>query len=140
MTVASYSPTPALNTSISGIDISEGSAAAGYNNALRQIMADIAVWTAAYAVTYPISVANGGTGAGTAAAALTALGAFPAAGGTVAGASTFGSTVAVAGSVTHTGNGVLPYFASTSMTGGKIYVQASGADPTANPGDVVYEY
>ena len=140
MPVSAYSTTPALNTAISGIDISEGSAAAGYNNALRQIMADIKVWTDAYAVTYPITIALGGTGAATAAAALTALGAFPAVGGTVSGAATFGSTIAVAGSVTHTANGVLPYFASTSMTGGKIYVQASGADPTANPGDWVMEY
>lgn len=140
MPVGSYSATPALNTAISGIDISEGSAAAGYNNALRQIMADIRVWTDAQAVTLPVSLANGGTGQITAPLALTALGAFPAIGGTVSGAATFGSTVAVAGSATHTGNGVLPYFASTSMTGGKIYVQASGADPTANPGDIVLEY
>ncbi len=76
MAVADYSTNPALNTSIAGIDISEGSAASGYNNALRQIMADIAAWTAAYAVTYPISVANGGTGGATAAAALANLGAL----------------------------------------------------------------
>jgi hypothetical protein len=76
MTVASYSTNPALNTSISGIDISEGSAAAGYNDALRQMMADIRAWTDTYAVSYPISVANGGTGSTTAPAALTALGAL----------------------------------------------------------------
>lgn len=72
--VANYNTNPNLNTSINGINIAELCSAAGYNDALRQIMADIATWTTAYAVTYPISIANGGTGATTAAAALTALG------------------------------------------------------------------
>lgn len=72
--VASYNANPNLNVTINGIDIAELCAASGYNNALRQIMADIAVWTTAYAVTYPISIANGGTGQTAAAAALTALG------------------------------------------------------------------
>lgn len=134
MAVSDYNTNPALNTSISGIDIAENSAAAGYNNALRQIMADIKVWTNAYAVTYPISVANGGTGATSAAAALTALGAFPAAGGTIAADSI------INGKLTRSGFGVHPHFAATAMTGGRIYVQASGADPTVNPGDIVLEY
>jgi hypothetical protein len=76
MAVSDYSTNPALNTSISGNDISEGAAAAGYNNALRQIMADIATWTAAQGVTYPIAVNKGGTGATSAAAALASLGAL----------------------------------------------------------------
>lgn len=74
MSVASYNPNAYLNTSISGIDISEGCNANGFNDALRQIMADIAVWTAAYAVTFPISIAQGGSGQITAAASLAALG------------------------------------------------------------------
>lgn len=77
MAVGDYNTNPALNTAISGIDISEGSAASGYNNALRQIMADIATWTAAYAITYPIAIDKGGTGQITAAAALAALGGLP---------------------------------------------------------------
>ena len=72
--VASYNTNPSLNVTVNGIDIAELCAASGYNDALRQIMADIAVWTAAYSVSYPISVANGGTGSANAAAALTALG------------------------------------------------------------------
>lgn len=72
--VANYYTNPSLNVSINGIDIAELCSAAGYNDALRQIMADIAVWTAASGVTYPISIANGGTGQITAAAALAALG------------------------------------------------------------------
>jgi hypothetical protein len=134
MSVSAYNTNPALNTSISGIDIAENAAAAGFNNALRQIMADIRAWTDTYAVTYPIAINKGGTGAITAAAALTALGAFPAAGGAIAGDST------IDGKLTRLGYGVHPHFASTSMTGGRIYVQASGADPTANPGDIVLEY
>jgi len=131
MPVSSYNITPALNTTISGIDISEGSPAAGYNDALRQIMADIRAWTDAYAVTYPISIANGGTGT------TTALGAFNA---LAAGGGTIGGNSVINGAFTRSGYGVHPHFASTSMTGGRIYVQASGADPTVNPGDVVFEY
>lgn len=129
-----YDPVPANNTDIAGIDISEGSAAAGYNNALRQIMADIKTWTDAYAVTYPISIANGGTGQDTAAEALTALGGFPAAGGAITGDSS------IDGKLTRVGYGVHPHFASTSITGARFFIQASGADPTANPGDCVFEY
>lgn len=132
--VANYNTNPALNIAINTIDIGENAAAAGYNDALRQIMADIKAWTNTYAVAVPITIANGGTGATTAAAALTALGAFPAAGGAIAGDST------IDGKLTRLGYGVHPHFASTSMTGGRIYVQASGSDPTANPGDVVFEY
>jgi hypothetical protein len=134
MSVSSYNTNPALNTSISGIDISEGSAASGYNNALRQIMADIKAWTDGQAITYPISVANGGTGATTAAAALVALGGFPVGGGSILG------NLTVNGDIQHFTNGRYAYFASTSMTGARIYVQAIGADPTSQPGDVVFEY
>jgi hypothetical protein len=134
--VANYNTNPALNTSINTIDIAENCSAAGYNNALRQIMADIATWTAAYAVTYPISRAQGGTGvaatdATTKASAFTAL---------ADNGGTIGADTIINGKLTRQGYGVHPHFASTSMTGGRIYVQASGADPTANPGDIVLEY
>lgn len=132
--VADYSTTPAANTSINGVDIDEGCPAAGFNNALRQIMADIAAWTDAYAVVYPVALDKGGTGQDTAPEALAALGAFPAAGGAIGGDST------IAGKLTRTGYGVHAHFASTSMTGGRIHVQAAGSDPTVNPGDIVFEY
>lgn len=74
MPVGSYNTNPALNTSINGIDISEGSAAAGYNDALRQIMADIASWVATQAISTPVSIGQGGTGQTTAPTALAALG------------------------------------------------------------------
>jgi hypothetical protein len=44
--VGSYNTNPDLNGSINGHDISEGSPAGGYDDALRQIMADIAGWVA----------------------------------------------------------------------------------------------
>lgn len=42
MAISSYSTTPASNTSISGINIAEGCAPSGINDAIRQMMADIA--------------------------------------------------------------------------------------------------
>jgi hypothetical protein len=78
--------------------------------------------------TATLPIANGGTNATAAANALANLGAFPAAGGIVTG------------NIVRSTKGVHPYFNSASMTGGKIYVQAAGADPTSNPGDWVMEY
>lgn len=75
-----------------------------------------------------LPVANGGTGASSAASAIAALGGLPTAGGTMTGA------------ITRSGKGIHPYFNSASMTGGQIYIQAAGADPTSQPGDVVFEY
>jgi hypothetical protein len=75
-----------------------------------------------------LPVASGGTGASSAVNALTNLGALPAAGGTVTG------------DITRSGKGIHPFFSNASMTGGEIFIQASGADPTSNPGDIVFEY
>lgn len=141
MPVANYSTLPAANNSISGIDISEGCTPAGYNDALRQIMADIKAWTDSYvAPAYPITVANGGTGSGVQATALANLGAMPLAGGVITGPVTLSTDVAFGTKITRSGFGVVPHFASTSMTSGRIYVQAVGADPTVNPGDICLEY
>lgn len=75
-----------------------------------------------------LPVANGGTGSTSAPNALTALGAVPAAGGTVTG------------DITRSGKGVHLFYSSASMIGAEVFVQAAGADPTTNPGDVVFEY
>ncbi len=75
--LANYSTDPNLNTAINGIDIAEFSSAAGYNNALRQMMADLAAFRDAYAPPfYPVSITNGGTGQDTAPEARDALGAL----------------------------------------------------------------
>lgn len=75
-----------------------------------------------------LDITNGGTGASTAAAALANLGALGAVGGTVTG------------NITRSTKGIHPYFNNASMTGGQLYMQATGADPTANPGDIVFEW
>ena len=41
MAIKDYSTTPDLNTQISGINIAEGCAPSGINNAIRQLMADV---------------------------------------------------------------------------------------------------
>lgn len=76
----------------------------------------------------PLPVALGGTGSTSAANAAAALGILPLAGGTMSG------------NITRSGKGIHPYFNAAAMTGGQIYIQAIGADPTSNPGDAVYEY
>ena len=47
MAISDYSTTPASNSTISGISVAEGCPAAGINNAIRQLMADIATYVAA---------------------------------------------------------------------------------------------
>jgi hypothetical protein len=123
--ISNYNTNPALNTAINGTDISEGSAAAGYNDALRQIMADIKTWTNTYAVTYPIAINKGGTGQTTAGAAFNAI---AASGGTMGANLVF------------TGKGVHLYHNASTMDGGKVFFQAAGADPMSNKGDIVFEW
>lgn len=47
MAIADYSSTAGSNTSIGGINIAENCSPAGINNAIRQLMADLAEWYAA---------------------------------------------------------------------------------------------
>lgn len=75
--VEDYSIDPNENTDINGIDIAELCAAANYNDALRQLMADIASFRASLVIptlpAFPLSIANGGTGQTTATTARDAL-------------------------------------------------------------------
>lgn len=50
MAISDYNPSASLNTSISGINIGEGSPAANVNDAIRRLMADLAQWTADVAI------------------------------------------------------------------------------------------
>lgn len=120
-----YHSNPNLNVSINGIPIGEGSPRAYMNDALRQMMGDIFDWTAAYGLTSPVSIGNGGTGQTTDVAGFTALAAH---GGTMGDNLVF------------VGRGVFPHFASSAMIGGQIFFQAMGADPMAQRGDIVFEW
>lgn len=57
MSIKDYSTTPASNTSVNGIDISEGCPPSTINNAIRQIMADIS--SGVYGTTAQITIADG---------------------------------------------------------------------------------
>jgi len=89
--VSEWSATPADNTDVGGIDINEGCAPSGINNAIRDVMAQIKdMQTGADGDNFvvggnltvngtttlatPLPVASGGTGASTAEASRTALG------------------------------------------------------------------
>ena len=71
--ISEWSPTPANNTDIDGINIAEGCAPSGINDAIREMMSQIKDWQAGTSGD-TLAIAAGGTGAGTASAALTALG------------------------------------------------------------------
>lgn len=75
-----------------------------------------------------LPVANGGTAATSAANAATNLAVLPTAGGTMTG------------NITRSGKGIHPYFSASAMTGGRIFIQAAGTDPTSLAGDIVFEY
>ncbi len=129
MAVADYNVSPALNVTINGINIGEGMSRSDVNQALRQVMADVKAFSLTVP-TAPISRANGGTAtaavdAATAAVAFTTL-------------ADWGGSIGAP--IKKVGAGVYPHYASTSMTDARIFVQALGTDPTANPGDIVVEY
>lgn len=46
----------------------------------------------------------------------------------------------VSGNLTRDSKGVHPYFNDALMTGGRLFIQATGADPTSLPGDIVFEW
>lgn len=99
--ISEYSATAASNTDIGGIDIAEGCAPSGINDAIRTLMKQIKDLQAGTSGD-TIPVAAGGTGATTASAARTALGA------TTTGNSLFTAVDAAAGraalGATTTGN------------------------------------
>jgi hypothetical protein len=77
--IFSYSTTAGSNTSIGGVSVAEGMNAAGVNNAIRALCADIATSFASSRESFlngtaGLAVTAGGTGATTASAALSNLG------------------------------------------------------------------
>lgn len=73
--IGEYSATPANNTDIANIDINEGCSPSGINNAIRELMSDLKDWQAGNVSGQALAVVSGGTGAETASAARTNLGA-----------------------------------------------------------------
>ena len=71
--ISEWSSTPANNTDIDSINIAEGCAPSGINDAIREMMSQIKDWQAGTSGD-TLAIAAGGTGASTASAALTALG------------------------------------------------------------------
>jgi hypothetical protein len=79
--------------------------------------------------TSPLPIANGGTASATAANALIALGAFPAAGGIVTG------------TITRSSKGAHLFHNAAGMTSGQVYLTASAsADPTSVAGEIWAKY
>jgi hypothetical protein len=138
--ISEYSATAASNTDINGIDIAEGCAPSGINDAIRTLMKQIKDLQAGTSGdTIPLTA--GGTGATTASAARTALGA------TTTGNSLFtavdaaaGRTAISAGDVTLTGTQTLtnktltdPAIIGTILE--DIYTISDGAAFEIDPGN-----
>ena len=87
--ISEYSATAASNTDINGIDIAEGCAPSGINDAIRTLMSDLKDWQAGTSGDL-LAIAAGGTNAATTTAALQNLG------GTTTGIDLFKSTDASA--------------------------------------------
>jgi hypothetical protein len=75
-----------------------------------------------------LTITNGGTGASSADAACDNLGAVKRSGDTVTAA------------ITRSGAGAHVYMADSDYTNPRIYIQASGAMPSTDPGTIVFEY
>jgi hypothetical protein len=95
---------------------------------IDQVAATIDASLTAFLGGAALPIANGGTAATSAANALANLAALALAGGTMTG------------NIVRSGKGIHPYFSNSSMTGGRIFIQAAGADPTSSAGDIVFEY
>lgn len=125
--ISEYSATAADNTDIAGIDIAEGCLPSGINNAIRTLMSDLKDLQAGTSGD-TIPIAAGGTGATTAAAARTALGA------TTVGSNVFTAVDAAAartaiGAGTSSATGTVT---SVSLSGGTTGLTVSGSPITTS--------
>ena len=118
--ISEFDLTPANNTDIDGIDIAEGCAPSGINNAIRELMSQLKDFQGGTSGDL-LAIAAGGTNAATTAAALQNLG------GTTTGISLFVATdAAAARSAIGAGNGDVTTTGTQTLTNKTI----SGADNT----------
>lgn len=146
-----WSSTASSNTSVDGTNINENCSPAGINNAIRSVMAIVRSSFASALQSFlagsaALPVANGGTGATTASAALTALGALaddyrdlPLT--TKSGAFTFADAER-GGRINYTGAAAAATInpnATTAITDGAVYVirNAGSGVLTVTPGSGV---
>lgn len=105
--ISEYSSTASLNTDINSIDIAEGCAPSGINNAIRELMKqlkDMQAGTSGDTFTFTAIDVNGGSIDGTAVGASSAsTGAFTTL--SASGATTLSSTLAVTGNADFTSTG-----------------------------------
>lgn len=129
--ISEYSATAANNTDINGIDIAEGCAPSGINDAIRTLMKQIKDLQAGTSGD-TIPVTAGGTGATTAAAARTALGA------TTTGSDLFTSVSAAAArtvlGATTTGNDL---FTAVDAAAARTAIGAGTGDVTTTGSQVL---
>lgn len=113
MAVTDWSTTPASNTSLAAINLSEGSTlVADFNNAIRQIMADVRFMRDDLVSLIPST-----------------SGFLPASGGTFTGTQPI-----------YTGRGAYIHHNTSGLASGRLFLQATGSPPTMANGDILAEY
>ncbi|AFN56751.1 hypothetical protein FBY51_0531 [Zymomonas mobilis] len=121
MSFSDWSQNADSNSNIGGISIAEGCPPGNLNNALREIMAEMRS-----AINQAMDTALSSADI---ASFRQAIGALANSGDTIDGV------------LRRKGQGVFPYFADGSFSGGRIYVTNSqAADPTSQPGDIWLVY
>lgn len=117
MAFENWSPTASENTTVGGIDISEGCPPSNLNNAEREIMAELrAAFSTALAGFFAAGDIN---------SARAILNAFSASGG------------AIGGNIVRSGAGPHLYWVGSDFGSGRIFASATGApNPMSQAGDI----